>query len=132
MKNTSYKYSILLCACIYLISCAYIGIDNKPISCRSDEIDCYRFNYDSLGKFKESVDAYSIKWGLPSPTFALTKINTYKSIDILNSEEGVALIESNPSLIFSLGQYLEKHKKPREWMFLSEQAFIRSWNSLNR
>jgi len=30
------------------------------------------------------------------------------------------------------GIYIKNNQKPREWLFIGEQVFLRSWNSLSR
>jgi|ETNmetMinimDraft_8_1059916.scaffolds.fasta_scaffold07727_3 hypothetical protein len=127
------KYAtIILFACIGLSSCSLIEQGSNELSCESPEINCDRFSYQSIDKFKLSVVAYSNKWSLPSPKRILSMITTEQVISIENLNESVELIESKPEFIFSLGQYLEKNNKPKEWLYVSEQAFIRSWNTLQR
>ena len=121
---------MLLCA--FLTSCSQISNSDITLSCKSSEINCYRFSYDTIDKFKSSVYEYSKEWDLLSPENALSTIYLDTDLTIENSDDAVKLIESNPNMIFSIGKYLESHNKPREWIFLSEQAFIRSWNSLKR
>ena len=121
---------MLLCA--FLTSCSQISNSDITLSCKSSEINCYRFSYDTIDKFKSSVYEYSKEWDLLNPENVLSTIYLDTDLTIENSDDAVKLIESNPKMIFSIGKYVESHNKPREWIFLSEQAFIRSWNSLKR
>jgi hypothetical protein len=42
------------------------------------------------------------------------------------------LISTNPEDIYVLARYITENQKPREWLFVAEQAFLRSLNNLNR
>jgi hypothetical protein len=112
-----------------LSSCSVISDD---ISCQFTEIDCYRFEYTSIDTFKDSVEDYSYKWSLVDPSKALTDQILYKKLSINSSQDSEALIETHPENMFVLGNYLIDNQKPREWLFIAEQAFIRSFNSLVR
>ncbi len=119
----------IILASILLSSCSVISDD---ISCQFTEIDCYRFEYTSIDTFKDSVEDYSYKWSLVDPSKALTDQILYKKLSINSSQDSEALIETHPENMFVLGNYLIDNQKPREWLFIAEQAFIRSFNSLVR
>ena len=74
----------------------------------------------------------SLKWSLSDPSNALSVQILSKDLSINSIEDSEFLIESNPENMFVLGQYLIDNQKPREWLFVSEQAFIRSFNNLGR
>ena len=71
-------------------------------------------------------------WSLKDPSIALSKITTNKYLSIESAKDSESLIETHPEDIFVLGRYISENHKPREWLFLGEQAFLRSWNNLNR
>ena len=119
----------ILLASIFLNSCTVISDD---ISCNFTEIDCYRFDYTSIDTFKNSVESHSYKWSLSDPSKALSDQILIKDLSINSLQASEALIEANPEKMFILGSYLIENQKPREWLFLSEQAFIRSLNNLGR
>ncbi len=125
-----FKYKILLSfLVIALSSCSLIS---KELSCKFSEIDCYRFDYSSIDNFKDSVDEYSLQWSLSDPTNALTKITPQEGLSINSSVEAENLILESPESIYALGVYIKNNQKPREWLFVAEQAYLRSWNSLVR
>ena len=125
-----FKYKILLSfLVIALSSCSVIS---EELSCKFSEIDCYRFDYSSIDNFKDSVDEYSLQWSLSDPTNALTKITPREGLSINSSVEAENLILENPESIYALGIYIKNNQKPREWLFVAEQAYLRSWNSLDR
>ena len=119
----------ILLASIFLNSCTVISDD---ISCNFTEIDCYRFDYKSIDTFKNSVQEHSYKWSLSDPSKALSDQILIKDLSINSLQASEALIETNPEKMFILGSYLIENQKPREWLFVSEQAFIRSLNNLGR
>jgi hypothetical protein len=118
-----------LLASINLSSCSVISDD---ISCQFTEINCYRFDYTSIETFKDSVEDYSYKWSLSDPSKALSKQILKQDLSINSLQESEAFIENHPESMFILGSFLIKNQKPREWLFVSEQAFIRSFNNLIR
>ena len=125
-----FKYKILLSfLVIALSSCSVIS---EELSCKFSEIDCYRFDYSSIDNFKDSVDEYSHQWSLSDPTNALTKITLKEGLSINSSVEAENLILDSPESIYALGIYIKNNQKPREWLFVAEQAYLRSWNSLDR
>ena len=125
-----FKYKILLSfLVIALSSCSVIS---EELSCKFSEIDCYRFDYSSIDNFKDSVDEYSLQWSLSDPTNALTKITLKEGLSINSSVEAENLILESPENIYALGIYIKNNQKPREWLFVAEQAYLRSWNSLDR
>ena len=125
-----FKYKILLSfLVIALSSCSVIS---EELSCKFSEIDCYRFDYSSIDNFKDSVDEYSLQWSLSDPTNALTKITPKEGLSINSSVEAENLILESPESIYALGIYIKNNQKPREWLFVAEQAYLRSWNSLGR
>ena len=125
-----FKYKILLSfLVIALSSCSVIY---EELSCKFSEIDCYRFDYSSIDNFKGSVVEYSQQWSLSDPTNALTKITPKEELSINSSVEAENLILESPESIYALGIYIKNNQKPREWLFVAEQAYLRSWNSLVR
>ena len=128
LYNIKFIFFILL-ASINLSSCSVISDD---ISCQFTEINCYRFDYTSIETFKDSVEEHSYKWSLSDPSKALSNQILIQDLSINSLQASEALIEANPEKMFILGSYLIENQKPREWLFLSEQAFIRSFNSLGR
>ena len=126
--NIKFIFFILL-ASINLSSCSVISDD---ISCQFTEINCYRFDYTSIETFKDSVEEHSYKWSLSDPSKALTNQILIQDLSINSLQESESLIENYPESMFILGSFLIKNQKPREWLFVSEQAFIRSFNNLSR
>ena len=125
-----FKYKVLLSfLVIALSSCSVIS---EELSCKFSEIDCYRFDYSSIDNFKGSVVEYSQQWSLSDPTNALTKITPKEGLSINSSVEAENLILESPESIYALGVYIKNNQKPREWLFVAEQAYLRSWNSLVR
>ena len=125
-----FKYKILLSfLVIALSSCSVIS---EELSCKFSEIDCYRLDYSSIDNFKGSVVEYSQQWSLSDPTNALTKITPKEGLSINSSVEAENLILESPESIYALGLYIKNNQKPREWLFVAEQAYLRSWNSLVR
>ena len=114
---------------IALSSCS---IFSEELSCKFAEIDCYRFDYSSMDQFKDSVTEYAEKWSLKDPSIALSQLTANKNLLIESSKDSESLIEAHPEDIFVLGLYISENLKPREWLFIGEQAFLRSWNNLNR
>ena len=123
------KHLFIVLITIALSSCSVIS---DQLSCKFSEIDCYRFDYSSMDQFKDSVTEYAEKWSLKDPSNALLKLTTNKDLSIESSKDSESLIETHPEDIFVLGRYISENHKPREWLFLGEQAFLRSWNNLNR
>ena len=125
-----FKYKVLLSfLVITLSSCSVIS---EELSCKFSEIDCYRFDYSSIDNFKDSVDEHSQQWSLSDPKNALTKITPKEGLSINSSVEAENLILESPESIYALGVYIKNNQKPREWLFVAEQAYLRSWNSLGR
>ena len=125
-----FKYKVLLSfLVITLSSCSVIS---EELSCKFSEIDCYRFDYSSIDNFKDSVDEHSQQWSLSDPTNALTKITLKAGLSINSSVEAENLILESPESIYALGIYIKNNQKPREWLYVAEQAYLRSWNSLVR
>ena len=114
---------------ILLSSCSVIS---EELSCKFSEIDCYRFNYSSIDNFKDSVTEHASQWSLQDPSSALSSLTISKELSINSSKDSELLIETNPEDIYVLAKYITENQKPREWLFLAEQAFLRSWNNLNR
>ena len=123
------KHIFIVMMTIALSSCSVIS---EELSCKFSEIDCYRFDYSSMDQFKDSVTEYAEKWSLKDPSIALSQLTANKELSIESSEDSESLIEAHPEDIFVLGCYIRENHKPREWLFIGEQAFIRSWNTLNR
>ena len=123
------KHIFIVLMTITLSSCSVIS---EELSCNFSEIDCYRFDYSSMDQFKDSVTEYAEKWSLKDPSIALSKLTTNKNLPIKSAEDSETLITAYPEDIFILGRYISENHKPREWLFIGEQAFLRSWNNLNR
>ena len=104
------------------------------LSCEQQWIDCYRFDYATINSFKESVTHYAERWQLSSPSPALSKLMNNETFQpTIDSIDNVILwAESNPEQIYAFGRFVEREQKPREWLFVAEQAFIRSWNNILR
>ena len=85
-----------------------------------------------MGEFKDSVIEYAEKWSLEDPSNTLLKLTVNKDFSIESSIDSESLIETHPEDIFVLGRYISENQKPREWLFIAEQAFLRSLNNLNR
>ena len=114
---------------IALSSCSVIS---EEFLCKSSEIECYRFDYSSIDNFKDSVEEYSQQWSLTNPSSALSGLTINMELSINSSIEAENLIIESPESIYALGIYIKNNQKPREWLFIGEQAFLRSWNSLSR
>ena len=123
------KHIFIVLMTMALSSCSVIS---EEFSCKFSEIDCYRFDYSSIDQFKDSVTDYAKKWSLKDPSNILLKLTINKDLSIESSKDSESLIEVYPEDIFVLGRYISENNKPREWLFLGEQAFIRSWSNLNR
>ena len=123
------KHIFIVLMTITLSSCSVIS---EELSCKFSEIDCYRFDYSSMDQFKYSVTEYAEKWSLKDPSIALSKLTANKNLSIKSTEDSETLITAYPEDIFILGRYISENHKPREWLFIGEQAFLRSWNNLNR
>ena len=128
LYKIKYTFFILLTS-FFLSACAVISDD---ISCQFTEIDCYRFDYTSIEAFRDSVEDHSFKWSLSDPSKALSNQILIKDLSINSLQESETFIENNPESMFVLGSFLIENQKPREWLFFSEQAFIRSFNNLSR
>lgn len=120
---------LILLTFVVVSSCSVISDD---ISCQFTEVDCYRFDYTSIETFKDSVENHSYKWSLSDPSKALSKQIIIQDLSINSLQESEAFIENHPESMFVLGSFLTENQKPREWLFVSEQAFIRSFNNLGR
>ena len=123
------KHVFIVFIMTVLSSCSVIS---DQLSCKFSEIDCYRFDYSSMDQFKNSVTEYAEKWSLKDPSIALSKLTANKNLSIKSAEDSEALITAYPEDIFVLGRYISENHKPREWLFIGEQAFLRSWNNLSR
>ena len=104
----------------------------EKLSCDIPEIECYRFNYSSLENFKKSYILHLSKWGKQVPENVLSSLTENKRLFISSLEEAEELILKDPNDIYVLGKYIDNEKKPREWIFVAEQVFFRSWNTLLR
>jgi len=123
------KHIFIVLMSLVISSCSIIS---EEISCKSSEIDCYRFDYSSMDQFKGSVTEYAEKWSLKDPSNTLSQLTANKNLSIKSAEDSETLITAYPENIFVLGRYIGENQKPREWLFIGEQAFLRSWNNLNR
>ncbi len=123
------KHIFIVLMSLVISSCSIIS---EEISCKSSEIDCYRFDYSSMDQFKDSVTEYAEKWSLKDSSNTLSQLTANKNLSIKSAEDSEAHITAYPEDIFILGRYISENHKPREWLFIGEQAFLRSWNNLNR
>ena len=123
------KHIFIVLISIVTSSCSVIS---EELSCKFSEIDCYRFDYSSMDQFKDSLTEYAEKSSLKDPSKALLKLTTNKDLSIESAKDSESLIKTHPEDIFVLGRYISENHKPKEWLFLGEQAFLRSWNNLNR
>jgi len=123
------KNKFLILSIMVVSSCSIIS---DELSCKFSEIDCYRFNYSSIENFRDSVTDHASKWDLKDPADALSNLTINKELSIKSSNDAEELILTNPEDIYVLARYITENQKPREWLFLAEQAFLRSWNNLNR
>ena len=123
------KNKFLILSIMLVSSCSIIS---DELSCKFSEVDCYRFNYSSIEKFRDSVTEHASKWDLKDPADALSNLTINKELSIKSSNDAEELISTNPEDIYVLARYITENQKPREWLFLAEQAFLRSWNNLNR
>ena len=103
----------------------------EELSCELPEIDCYRYDYSSVENFKNSYIQYLSKWNKKVPTHVLSHIVEDKKLFIVSLRDAEKLILTNPNDIYVLGKHIEKQRKPREWLFVAEQAFFGSWNDFN-
>ena len=122
------KFFVILLSFL-ISSCSVISDD---ISCQFTEIECYRFDYTTIENFKDSVQEYSFKWSLSDPSKALSSQILINDLSINSMQDSEILIKDNPENMFVLGSYLIENQMPREWLFVAEQAFIRSFNNLSR
>jgi hypothetical protein len=127
-----YKIKIKILLSFLIIALSSCSVISDELSCKFSEIDCYRFDYSSIDNFKDSVDEYSQQWSLSDPMNALSKITPIEGLSINSSVEAENLILESPESIYALGIYIKNNQKPREWLFVAEQAYLRSWNSLGR
>ena len=123
------KNKFLILSIMIVSSCSIIS---DELSCKFSEIDCYRFNYSSIENFRGSVTEHASQWNLQDPSGALSNLTINKELSIKSSNDAEELILTNPEDIYVLARYITENQKPREWLFLAEQAFLRSWNNLNR
>lgn len=122
-------------------SCYYLSIDKficdqviGDLSCDQQEIDCYRFDYDSIESFNKSVIRHADRWHLSSPVTALSRVQPEKKWffpEVDSIENANCFIEQYPEKIYAFGRYVDKKRKPRVWLYIAEQAFLRSWNPLS-
>jgi len=127
-----YKIKIKIFLYFLIITLSSCSVISEELSCKFSEIDCYRFDYSSIDNFKDSIDEYSLQWSLSDPTNALNKLTPKEELSINSSVEAENLIIERPESIYALGVYIKNNQKPREWLFVAEQAYLRSWNSLVR
>ena len=127
-----YKIKNIVLLSFLVIALSSCSVISEELSCKLSEIECYRFDYSSIDNFKDSVDEYSQQWSLSDPTSALSKLTINKDFFVNSSIDAENLILESPESIYALGIYIKDNQKPREWLFIGEQAFLRSWNSLSR
>ena len=123
------KKKLLILLMMIVSSCSIIS---DELSCKFSEIDCYRFNYSSIENFRDSVTEHASQWSLKDPADALSNLTINKELSIKSSNDAEELISTNPEDIYVLARYITENQKPREWLFVAEQAFLRSLNNLNR
>ena len=124
------KNKLLFTFTTIILSACSVALEE--LSCELPEIDCYRYDYSSIDNFKNSYIQHSSKWNTKVPTHVLSHIVEHKKLFITSLRDAEKLILTNPNDIYVLGKYIEKKQKPREWLFVAEQAFFGSWNDLNR
>ena len=124
------KNKLLFTFTAIILSACSVALEE--LSCELPEIDCYRYDYSSIDNFKNSLIQHSYKWNKKVPTHVLSHIVEHKKLFITSLRDAEKLIITNPNDIYVLGKYIEKQRKPREWLFVAEQAFLRSWNNSNR
>jgi hypothetical protein len=127
MPISSKKIIIPFLICIFLCTKILAG----ELVCDVN-IDCNRFDYTSKENFNKSVISYAVRWGLKNPTPILSKIGETHEVHICSIDDGLSLIEENPSFIYFIGKYVEKNKRPKEWLYIFEQSFLRKFNDLKR
>ena len=127
-----YKTKIKVFLSFLIIALSSCSVISEELSCKLSEIECYRFDYSSIDNFKDSVDEYSQQLGLGNPSSILSGLTKNMELSINSSIDAENLILESPESIYALGIYIKNNKKPREWLFIGEQAFLRSWNSLSR
>jgi hypothetical protein len=127
-----YKIKIKILLSFLIIALSSCSVISNELSCKFSEIDCYRVDYSSIYNFKDSVEEHSQQCSLSDPKNALTKITPQEGLSINSSVEAENLILESPESIYALGVYIKNNQKPREWLFVAEQAYLRSWNSLFR
>jgi|APSaa5957512622_1039677.scaffolds.fasta_scaffold275780_1 hypothetical protein len=112
---------------------AFFGLNShsNELSCDMD-INCDRFEYTSVERFKQSVIDYAEKHHLNSPGYVLHSVSDIALVKVKSMADGLIIIEENPGLIYSMGRNIESSNKPKEWRYAFEQSFIRSFNSLKR
>ena len=128
--------TIALCSCS-MYGDSTFSVIRDEVSCTSPSeffphINCYRFDYSSMDQFKDSITEHAYRYNLKDPSNALSELTTNKDLLIESGKDSEALITAYPEDIFILGRYISENHKPREWLFIGEQAFIRSWNNLSR
>ena len=94
--------------------------------------DCNRFDYTSEASFNASVVNYAVRQHLNDPTLILSRIAEANVIHISSIDDGLILIDNNPIIIYAIGRYIKKNKKPPEWLYIFEQSFLRKFNNLGR
>ena len=127
-----YKIKNKVLVSFFVIALSSCSVISEELSCKLSEIECYRFDYSSIDNFKYSVDEYSQQLGLANPSSVLSGLTKNMELSINSSIDAENLILESPESIYALGIYIKNNKKPREWLFIGEQAFLRSWNSLSR
>ena len=124
------KNRLLIISMATLLSAC--SVISEELSCEFTEVDCYRFNYSSIDNFRDSVTEHALQWNLQDPSSVLSKLTITKELSIESLNEAEELILANPEDIYVLAKYITENQKPREWLLVAEQAFLRSWNKLNR
>ncbi len=127
-----YKIKNKVLVSFFVIALSSCSVISEELSCKLSEIECYRFDYSSIDNFKYSVDEYSQQLGLANPSSVLSGLTKNMELSINSSIDAENLILESPESIYALGIYIKNNKKPREWLFIGEQAFLRSLNSLSR
>ena len=62
----------------------------------------------------------------------LRKVSETHEVNIRSIDDGLSLIEKDPGLIYVIGKDIERNKKPKEWLYIFEQSFLRKFNNLQR
>ena len=126
--------TLAISSCAFHTSKWVVGPDE--LGCRHLDyyipINCYRFDYSSMDQFKNSMTYHAYRFELGNPSNALSQLTANKDISIESRKDADAHIKAYPEDIYILGRYIIENLKPREWLYIGEQAFLRSWVNVSR